>query len=177
MRTGLAPTLTGSSLFSFQGTGAVQRRIPSLSQATLEVKSFFFGAARRRAPVRKRSRIFSGFARWKDRARASPGEGKIRKLPRHVKRKASAKPKKARRRSDGPLPRGTTPGEDRTGPSAPTELEETGGGRWCTIRRAAWRAMADVPLVSKYPWVRKVPGRADRSLVRLARAIPFRSVL
>ena len=43
MRTGLAPTLTGSSLFSFQGTGAVQRRIPSLSQATFEVKSFFSG--------------------------------------------------------------------------------------------------------------------------------------
>jgi len=43
MRTGLAPTLTGSSLFSFQGTGAVQRRIPSLSQAAFEVKSFFRG--------------------------------------------------------------------------------------------------------------------------------------
>ena len=110
MRTGLAPTLTGSSLFSFQGTGAVQRRIPSLSQATLEVKSFFFGAARRRAPVRKRSRIFSGFARWKDRARASPGEGKIRKLPRHVKRKASAKPKKGAPEIGRPPPQGDDAG-------------------------------------------------------------------
>jgi len=36
--------------------------------------------------------------------------------------------------------------------------------------------MAEAPLVSEYPWVRKVPGRADRSLVRFARTIPFRSV-
>jgi hypothetical protein len=41
MRTGLASTLTGSSLFSFQGTGAVQRRIPSLSRSVSDVKRFF----------------------------------------------------------------------------------------------------------------------------------------
>lgn len=74
----------------------VSRRRPLKSRA-------FFGAARRRAPVRKRSRFFSGFARWKDRARASPGEGKIRKLPRDVKRKPSAERKKSRRNSGLPV--------------------------------------------------------------------------
>ena len=106
MRTGLAPTLTGSSLFSFQGTGAVQRRIPSLSQATFEVKSFFSGPPGGGLPSESALGFFSGFARWKDRARASPGEGKIRKLPRDVKRESSRNRKKARRRSDGPVPPG-----------------------------------------------------------------------
>ena len=85
MRTGLAPTLTGSSLFSFQGTGAVQRRIPSLSQRPSDVKDFF-SRPPRGWPRRESPRLSSsGFALWKDRARAPPGQWKIRKSPRDVK--------------------------------------------------------------------------------------------
>jgi len=69
MRTGLAPTLTGSSLFSFQGTGAVQRRIPSLSQATLEVKSFF----RDRPEAGFRQKALSDFSRVLLAGKIGPG--------------------------------------------------------------------------------------------------------
>lgn len=96
MRTGLAPTLTGSSLFSFQGTGAVQRRIPSLSQATLEVKSFFSGppgggllseSALGFSRVLLAGKIGPGHRRGRGRYGSCPGMSSV-KLLRSQKRRA-----------------------------------------------------------------------------------------
>jgi hypothetical protein len=39
---------------------------------------------------------------------------------------------------------------------------------------ADWRAMTEKPMVCEYPSVRKVPGIADRTLVRFTRTIPFK---
>ncbi len=41
---------------------------------------------------------------------------------------------------------------------------------------ACWRAMTEKPMVWKYPRVRKVPGIADRTLVRFTGTIPFKRV-
>jgi hypothetical protein len=60
-----------------------------------------------------------------------------------------------------------------------TEHEDGDGtalGRREKMERADWRAMTEKPMVCEYPNVRKVPGIADRTLVRFTRTIPFRRV-
>lgn len=82
MRTGLASTLTGSSLFSFQGTGAVQRRIPSLSRSVSDVKRFFLrrlggGGSKGRLPCARRillaGKIWPGHRRGREDTEAGGG--------------------------------------------------------------------------------------------------------
>ena len=83
-----------SSLFSFQGTGAVQRRIPIVSQPPFGVKPFLRGRAlflctrgarRISGPVREDRGVDGGAFAGKI-GRPFAGGGKIQRDPREVKR-------------------------------------------------------------------------------------------
>jgi hypothetical protein len=96
MRTGLAPTLTGSSLFSFQGTGAVQRRIPSLSRTAFDVKRFFSSSPWEAA--RKKACLFVlEFCSLERSGPGTAGGGKIRNLTGDVKGFSSRERRKVHR--------------------------------------------------------------------------------